>query len=58
MVNVRLLGDFELTVDGQPTTAWHGQLGPTLMKFLLAQPNRRAHATSCWSSSGRASSPM
>jgi DNA-binding SARP family transcriptional activator len=40
MVNVRLLGDFELTVDGRPTTAWHGQLGPTLMKFLLAQPNR------------------
>jgi hypothetical protein len=29
MVNVRLLGDFELTIDGQPTTAWHGQLGPT-----------------------------
>jgi DNA-binding SARP family transcriptional activator len=40
VVNVRLLGDFELTIDGRPTTAWHGQLGPTLMKFLLAQPNR------------------
>ncbi len=40
VVNVRLLGDFELTVDGRPTTAWYGQLGPTLMKFLLAQPNR------------------
>jgi DNA-binding SARP family transcriptional activator len=40
VVSVRLLGDFELTVDGRRTTAWHGQLGPTLMKFLLAQPNR------------------
>jgi DNA-binding SARP family transcriptional activator len=40
VVNVRLLGDFELTIDGRRTTAWHGQLGPTLMKFLLAQPNR------------------
>ena len=40
MVSVRLLGDFELTVDGRRTTTWHGQLGPTLMKFLLAQPNR------------------
>jgi DNA-binding SARP family transcriptional activator len=40
VLHVRLLGDFELTVDGRPTTAWHGQLGPTLMKFLLAQPNR------------------
>jgi DNA-binding SARP family transcriptional activator len=40
VVHVRLLGDFELTVDGRPTTAWHGQLGPMLMKFLLAQPNR------------------
>jgi DNA-binding SARP family transcriptional activator len=40
VLSVRLFGDFELTVDGRHTTAWHGQLGPTLMKFLLAQPNR------------------
>jgi len=40
LVCVRLFGDFELTVDGQPVTAWHGQLGPALVKYLLAQPKR------------------
>jgi DNA-binding SARP family transcriptional activator len=40
VVRVRLLGDFELIVDGRPVTAWHGQLGPALVKYLLAQPKR------------------
>ena len=39
-MRVRLLGDFELTVDGRRTTAWHGQLGPALVKYLMAQPRR------------------
>ena len=39
-MRVRLLGDFELTVDGRPATAWHGQLGPALVKYLLAQRRR------------------
>jgi DNA-binding SARP family transcriptional activator len=40
VVRVRLLGDFELIVDGRPVTAWHGHLGPALVKYLLAQPKR------------------
>jgi DNA-binding SARP family transcriptional activator len=40
VVRVRLLGNFELTVDGRPATDWHGQLGPALVKYLLAQPKR------------------
>ena len=40
VVRVRLLGDFQLTVDGRPATGLHGQLGPALVKYLLAQPKR------------------
>jgi DNA-binding SARP family transcriptional activator len=38
---VRLLGPFELTVDGTAIVDWQGRLGPMVLKFLLAQPRRR-----------------
>ncbi|MGD9702605.1 MAG: BTAD domain-containing putative transcriptional regulator [Acidimicrobiia bacterium] len=40
-VVVRLLGPFELTVDGTAIVDWQGRLGPMVLKFLLAQPRRR-----------------
>jgi DNA-binding SARP family transcriptional activator len=39
-VMVRLLGSFELAVDGRPVTTWRGHLGPSILKYLLAQPKR------------------
>jgi DNA-binding SARP family transcriptional activator len=41
-VTIRLLGPFELAVDGTAVVEWQGRLGPMLLKFLLAQPGRRA----------------
>lgn len=43
LVTVRMLGPFELAVDGQPVTMWHGYLGPSVLKYLLAQPKRAGH---------------
>jgi DNA-binding SARP family transcriptional activator len=37
---VRMLGAFELAVDGRDVTAWPGNLGPSVLKYLLAQPKR------------------
>jgi len=39
-VMVRMLGSFELAVDGRPVTSWNGHLGPSVLKYLLAQPKR------------------
>jgi DNA-binding SARP family transcriptional activator len=33
---VRMLGSFELTIDGQRVTHWHGQRTRSLMQFLVA----------------------
>ena len=38
---MRLLGPFELTVDGTAIVDWQGRLGPMVLKFLVAQPRRR-----------------
>lgn len=43
LVTVRMLGPFELAVDGQPVRVWHGYLGPGVLKFLLARPKRACH---------------
>jgi DNA-binding SARP family transcriptional activator len=40
-VAVRLLGPFELNVDGTAIVDWQGRLGPMVLKFVLAQPRRR-----------------
>ena len=37
-----LLGPFEVAIDGRPVTGWRGQLGPSLLKYLLAQPKLSA----------------
>jgi hypothetical protein len=39
-VTVCMLGSFELTVNGRLVTTWHGHLGPSVLKYLLAQPKR------------------
>jgi DNA-binding SARP family transcriptional activator len=39
-VSVRMLGMFELAIDGHPVTRWHGHLGPAVLRYLLAQPKR------------------
>lgn len=41
VVAVRLLGPFELTVNGITVVEWHGRLGPLVLRFVLAQPGRR-----------------
>jgi DNA-binding SARP family transcriptional activator len=33
---VRMLGSFDLTIDGRPVTHWHGQRTRSLMQFLTA----------------------
>jgi DNA-binding SARP family transcriptional activator len=33
---VRMLGSFDLTIDGRPVTHWHGQRTRSLMQFLAA----------------------
>jgi DNA-binding SARP family transcriptional activator len=42
-VTVCMLGSFELAVDGRRITTWHGHLGPSVLKYLLAQPKRACH---------------
>jgi hypothetical protein len=37
---VRMLGDFELTIDGQRVTDWRGQRTQSLMQFLTAHRRR------------------
>ncbi len=39
-VTVRMLGSFELAVDGRLVTIWHGHLGPSVLKYLLARSKR------------------
>ena len=39
-LRARLLGSFEVRIDGVEITEWHGQLGPAILRFLLAQPGR------------------
>jgi len=39
-VTVRMLGSFELAINGRPVTTWHGHLGPSVLKYLLAQPKQ------------------
>jgi DNA-binding SARP family transcriptional activator len=39
-LRARLLGSFEVQLDGVEITEWHGQLGPAILRFLLAQPRR------------------
>lgn len=39
-LRARLLGSFEVRIDGVEITEWHGQLGPAILRFLLAQPRR------------------
>jgi DNA-binding SARP family transcriptional activator len=39
-VAVWMLGPFELAVNGRQVTTWHGHLGPSVLKYLLAQPKR------------------
>jgi DNA-binding SARP family transcriptional activator len=38
---VRMLGSFDLTIDGRPVTHWHGQRTRSLMQFLTAHRLRR-----------------
>jgi hypothetical protein len=40
VLRARLLGAFEVHVDGVEITDWYGQLGPAILRFLLAQPTR------------------
>jgi len=40
-VTARLLGPFELTIDGTAVVDWHGRLGPLVLRFVLGQPGRR-----------------
>ena len=35
-LTVRMLGTFDLTIDGRPVTHWHGQRTRSLMQFLTA----------------------
>ena len=37
---VRMLGTFDLTIDGRPVTHWHGQRTRALMQFLTAHRRR------------------
>jgi DNA-binding SARP family transcriptional activator len=41
LVEARLLGAFQLRVDGRPVTGWPGQRGPSVLRFLLSRPRHR-----------------
>jgi DNA-binding SARP family transcriptional activator len=41
LVEARLLGAFQLRVDGRPVTGWPGQRGPSVLRFLLSRPRYR-----------------
>ncbi|MHC1561754.1 AfsR/SARP family transcriptional regulator [Actinomycetospora sp. C-140] len=38
LLEARLLGPFEVRVDGRAVSRWRGRLGPDLLRFLLARP--------------------
>lgn len=38
LLEARLLGRFEVRVDGRTVTEWPGRLGPSLLRYLLARP--------------------
>jgi DNA-binding SARP family transcriptional activator len=40
VLQVRLLGEFEVRVDGRAVTAWQGRRGRSILQFLLARPRR------------------
>lgn len=40
VLEVRLLGEFEVRVDGLRVDRWRGQKGPAVLRFLLARPRR------------------
>ena len=42
IVNMRLLGAFEVTVGGRPVTKWHGRLGRSILAYLLVQHQHSA----------------
>ena len=39
VLEARLLGAFEVRIDGRAVARWRGRLGPNLLRFLLARPN-------------------
>jgi DNA-binding SARP family transcriptional activator len=41
LVEVRLLGAFQLQVDGRSVPRWAGQRGTSVLRFLLARPRHR-----------------
>jgi DNA-binding SARP family transcriptional activator len=41
LVEARLLGPFQLLVDGRPVPRWAGQRGASVLRFLLARPHHR-----------------
>lgn len=40
VLDVRLLGEFEVRVDGVRVERWRGQKGPAVLRFLLSRPRR------------------
>lgn len=42
IVDIRLLGTFEVIVGGRPVTKWHGRLGRSILAYLLVQHQRSA----------------
>ena len=41
-VDCQLLGGFEVVVDGRRIEAWHGRIGQSIVRYLLAAPSRSA----------------
>jgi len=41
LVEARLLGAFQIRVDGRPVPRWAGQRGTSVLRFLLARPRHR-----------------
>ena len=41
LVEARLLGAFQLRVDGRPVAGWPGQRGTSVLRFLLSRPHHR-----------------
>jgi DNA-binding SARP family transcriptional activator len=42
-IDVRMLGRFELDIDGATMKLLHGSIAPSILKFLLASPKMAAH---------------
>jgi DNA-binding SARP family transcriptional activator len=41
LLEARLLGSFQLRLDGRPVGGWPGQRGASVLRFLLARPGQR-----------------